>query len=282
MLCKADVERFTSKPHPGGVYISPKLDGVRCIASVLPNGEVKYFSRNGKLFRNFYVFDQAIRRWFTQALKEPWYKPGMVVVFDGEVTALGGDFSKVMTQVHRVSQLNPEILRYNVFDIYTPENSMPFHERYDFLESSLHYLLDPQVTLVPHTYVESANLTVSYLEQTMQKAVQRGYEGIVVKDGNSPYVQKKSVDWLKMKPWETEDLVVIRALEGKGKFEGTMGKLACLYKGKEVMVGSGFTDEERAQFWKQLPKMIEVKYQEKTRAGSLRFPVFVRVREDKD
>jgi DNA ligase-1 len=60
-----------------------------------------------------------------------------------------------------------------------------------------------------------------------------------------------------------------------------MGALLCNYEGHEVKVGTGFSDVEREEFMERPPAMIEVKFQEKTKAGSLRFPAFIRVREDK-
>ena len=59
-----------------------------------------------------------------------------------------------------------------------------------------------------------------------------------------------------------------------------------LKNGGEVHVGSGFTDIEREELWNRQSeltgRMIEVKYQEKTQDGSLRFPVFMRFRPDKE
>ena len=71
---------------------------------------------------------------------------------------------------------------------------------------------------------------------------------------------------------------------------GTLGALVLDYKGNEVKVGSGFTDEQRATFWQgknDLPGLLcEVKYKEissdkNTGAESLQFPVFISIRTDK-
>lgn len=62
------------------------------------------------------------------------------------------------------------------------------------------------------------------------------------------------------------------------------------YKGNEVKVGSGFTDEQREYFWKNKDNLTgvlcEVKYKEisqdkGTGLDSLQFPVFVGLRTDK-
>jgi DNA ligase-1 len=93
-----------------------------------------------------------------------------------------------------------------------------------------------------------------------------------------------------VKRFYTMDLPILRVEEGSGKYAGTMGNLVVDYKGNEVGVGTGFTDEHRDWFWQQrevVPgTLVEVKYKEisknkQTGAESLQFPVFVGLRTDK-
>ena len=67
-----------------------------------------------------------------------------------------------------------------------------------------------------------------------------------------------------------------------------MGAFVVDYKGNELSVGSGMTDEQREQFWASrvnlTGRIIEVKYKEvskdkKTGRESLQFPIFVGLRE---
>ena len=57
------------------------------------------------------------------------------------------------------------------------------------------------------------------------------------------------------------------------------------YEGHKVRCGSGFGDEQRAEVWADKDKFLgmtaEVRYQEVTPDGSLRFPVFSCWRLDK-
>ena len=57
------------------------------------------------------------------------------------------------------------------------------------------------------------------------------------------------------------------------------------YKGVDVQVGSGLTDDIRESVWNMpnafVGRLIEVRYQEVTPDGSLRFPTFVCFRNDK-
>ena len=90
--------------------------------------------------------------------------------------------------------------------------------------------------------------------------------------------------------FEEEETVteVVDVEEGDGRNKGTLGALVVKYKDNTVNVGSGFTDEERKNFWENrediIGRVIEVKYKEittdkKTGLESLQFPVFCGLRE---
>jgi len=109
-------------------------------------------------------------------------------------------------------------------------------------------------------------------------------EGAIVKNLRGLYEKKRSRNWLKMKAEETEDLRVIGAYEGEGKYAGKLGGLIVDRKGVEVRVGGGFTDAQREELWDNpsIGSLIEVEYQEVMESGNLRHSRFVRFRPDKD
>ena len=117
-----------------------------------------------------------------------------------------------------------------------------------------------------------------------QKAIDGGYEGIMIKDLNAPYECKRSVAWLKLKPFIEVSLTVVETEEGTGKNVGKMGALVCegIDDGKtiRVNVGSGFTDEQRDEFWscRVDGHVVEVRADAVTQnqdgTYSLRFPRF--------
>ena len=89
---------------------------------------------------------------------------------------------------------------------------------------------------------------------------------------------------------QTVDLRVVDLFEGKGTFKGTLGGVVVNFKGSQVGVGSGFSNDQRNDFWqhpeKIFGKIVEVQYfeesKDKTGKPSLRFPVFKQVRNDKN
>ena len=106
-----------------------------------------------------------------------------------------------------------------------------------------------------------------------------------------PYKCKRHNGILKVKRFYTMDLQITGCEEGAGRLAGTLGAFTVDYKGNEIRVGSGFTDEQRMEFWTNRDALVgllcEVKYKEisydkNTGAESLQFPVFVALRRDKD
>jgi DNA ligase 1 len=110
----------------------------------------------------------------------------------------------------------------------------------------------------------------------------------MIKDPNGKWEGKRSVAWLKQKPFIEVSLAVIETEEGTGRNVGKMGALVC--EGTEdgklirVNVGSGFTDKDRDEFWscKVDGQVIEVRAdaitQNQDGTYSLRFPRFMRFR----
>jgi DNA ligase-1 len=129
-------------------------------------------------------------------------------------------------------------------------------------------------------------------KQYNKEAIEAGFEGIMIKDIDAPYVCKRHVAWLKQKPFIEVSLTVVAVEEGTGKNEGRMGAIIC--EGEDdgktihVNVGSGFTDDQRTEYWANKESMVgqivEVRADAATRSQdsetvwSLRFPRFLRFR----
>jgi DNA ligase-1 len=122
------------------------------------------------------------------------------------------------------------------------------------------------------------------------QAVAGGYEGIMIKDPAAGYKCKRSVAWLKLKPFIEVSLTVVAVEEGTGKNVGRLGALVCegIDDGRRIVVnvGSGFTDDQRIDYWNNREKVVrkvsEVRAdaitQNQDGTYSLRFPRFLRFR----
>jgi DNA ligase-1 len=116
----------------------------------------------------------------------------------------------------------------------------------------------------------------------------KGYEGAMLLPDIPYYLGKKSNKLLKLKTMESQDCRVVGLYEGESgsRLDGTMGGITLIQEnGVGCKCGSGFSDEDRSYMWNNqsefLDKIAEIKYQELTEDGVMRFPVFLRWRNDK-
>jgi DNA ligase-1 len=110
-----------------------------------------------------------------------------------------------------------------------------------------------------------------------------GYEGIIVRHVDAPYVRKRSTWVMKFKPKKADWYWVTGSIEEQDKYgnlKGTLGALVCRGDdGTEFRVGSGFTAAQRKLYWEQrneLPgQLCRVQYQHITPGKQVpRFPIF--------
>jgi len=149
----------------------------------------------------------------------------------------------------------------------------------------------PNVTVVGQ---EQVNLDIpagqARFLQINQEAIDGGYEGIMVKNPLGIYECKRTINWLKLKPFIEVSLEVTDVEEGTGRNQGRLGALVCSGQdnGRDITVncGSGFTDNDRGVFWanrdKLVGQVVEVRADAVTQnqdgTYSLRFPRFLRFR----
>lgn len=266
-----------------------KYNGVRVIALVR-KGEVTFKTRNGKTFEF-----PALARFIEENVEPGFMLDGELCIGDSQ----GYDHTSVSgivnSAIHGTPIVNPKLV-YNVFD--SMPLSMFLASRCDVsytgrlnLTGQLVGDLEPMIRLDIGRIVNSAEEAQLYFDDMLAD----GYEGLILKSLSHKYSFKRSKDWIKVKAIKEADLLCTGWTEGEGKYEGMIGTLVCTGQPEDnpncpvvtVEVGSGLTDEERAERPElYVGKLIRVKYNtiiqnRTTMAYSLFLPRFDGVRYDK-
>tara|TARA_R110001583_G_scaffold31043_8_gene106622 strand:+ start:14491 stop:15720 length:1230 start_codon:yes stop_codon:yes gene_type:complete len=257
------------------IAVEPKLDGIRCFA-IVENGEAKLFARSGKLISNF---DSTIGAALSKM------KSGC---YDGEL--MGQSFTDIMRQAYRKEDLDTSGTYLALFD-YLPlaewksgDAVLSCDKRREVL---LDNLSDENIDLELVQPVERLIIEASYeeIKKIHDDYVSEGFEGVMIKYLEEPYRFGRGYEVMKMKEFHDVDLPIKSLEEGTGKHAGKLGSVTVEFKGVDVRVGSGFSDDLREKIWQDresfIGRLVEVRYQEITSDGSLRFPTFVCFRNDK-
>ena len=266
---KFEEKRIDGKPY---VFVEPKLDGIRCFA-VVENEKALLFARSGKLITNF---DSTIGDALLQLGNG---------CYDGEL--MGEDFVSLMRQAYRKENVDTATTYLALFDYLSLEEwksgqtSTSCEERYNHLRNTVGQG-NQYVNVIERHQVEASYAPIKELHD---RFVAQGFEGAMIKDPTAAYKFGRGYEVMKLKDFHDVDLIIEGLDEGTGRHKGRLGAVVVNYQGTEVKVGSGFSDELREQVWNDptgfIGRMIEVRYQEVTPDGSLRFPTFVCFRNDR-
>jgi len=269
--------------HPkkikGDCLVEYKYDGVRVIA-IVKNGKATLYSRNGKIFHNFPHIEHA--------LSKSEYNN---IVFDGEV--MSDDFQALMKQVYRKSGAQTDDAYLALFDILPLKEFNEGKSKLSSIErkeelNKLSKSFENAIKLVDYEVINFDEKDGQDKFASMNKeALEKGFEGLMIKPNDNYYECKRSHAWLKIKPFIEVTLKIIDIQEGTGKHSGKLG--AFHVEGDDdgkffsLSVGSGLTDEEREKFWaskdKLIGRLVEIRADAITQSiegehHSLRFPRF--------
>jgi len=289
----------TDQPHKlkGTKRLEVKLDGVRVLAMCyVRSGTVNLMSRNGKAFANFAHIEQQLIP-HIKRLGGMMFTAGTDFVLDGEI--VGESFQALMRQAQRKKDADASDSIYHVFDVLPMEDfyrghcNAQQHKRLDQLQLIHRVLAEhcPGIKIMPGMTLDlDTDDGHVIMRQFALDSINQGFEGIMIKDLDSPYECRRSSFWMKWKPTITVDLNIMGFEEGTGRNQGRLGAIICegVDNGRVigVNVGSGLRDSDRDEFWGNrnhlLGRVIEVQAdavsQNQDGTYSLRFPRFVRFR----
>lgn len=294
-------------------YVSdPKLDGYRCLAFVYGGSRgVELRSRNGHPLTGFLGIEKDLLDYFPEGF-----------VYDGEIMSRN-NFRDTQKSAFKKGETDKDGILH-VFDVVsidefsTGEFKVPYRGRLDFL-NQLDRLFSNVRSLervYPNVELTDSEEHKAVLFQIHTENVLAGYEGTMIKDLDAVYKKDKSNNILKLKDFYEIDLEIVGVYEGeKGtQNEGKMGGITVIVKDTDIIeqcpvddpkhtkklqyisggayevgVGSGWSREERINYWNNpneiIGKTLQISFQETTLNDkgehSLRFPTKVKIRDDK-
>ncbi|WP_448902235.1 ATP-dependent DNA ligase [Eubacterium sp.] len=176
------------------------------------------------------------------------------------------------------------------------------NEEFENGESKLKYkarreqVLNPLTTAISRLQTDNLEVVSTIYEGTdksviqplLDKADKDGWEGLML-NKDTKWKNKRNNGILKVKSFKHADIRCTKIIEGDGKYKGTLGLIKCDYKGYELGVGSGFTDEQRNYYWnnpdKIIGRIVQIKFKGETKNKnggiSVQFPIFEIIRNDK-
>lgn len=252
-----------SKLYPSCI-ITPKIDGLRVH---LYDGQL--WTREGKLIR-------GMRHQLSALGRSQRRFPHV----DCEADIPGMDFDTASGIIRALKHPLKGRIVLNVIDL--PCVQQDLSGRLSFVS---HYFksLSPYWKPIPYHLAHSTE----EVDMWYHIYLNRGYEGIVVKNPWSPYVNcgntRRSWEWMRRKPEQTFDATIIDVVEGKGKYEGVLGALIVerVSTGERIKIGGGkLTDKERDHIFRNFERYCgsrcEVVYQRRTATGGYRHPRYRR------
>lgn len=278
------------KNGEGVVY--EKLEDVRAIITHQPD-EFSIKSREGK---EFYGDFKEIRE-EVQTLDYGIYDGGLIIqqregMVHSEV--LRNTIAIVMNKKDEI-KTGLEFVWYNYL---TNEEFQSGQSKFNYslsrplmdstLENELQYGKGLKFIVRPPVLYEGV-ITKEIALQCFEKVQEHKGEGIFINFLEHPYYCKRTDTTLKYKSENTVDLKCVGVYESKIN-PNTLGGITLEYKGNTVDCGIGFSAKMSKDIWNDtslvIDKIVEIDYSEesedKNGKKSLRYPSFVRVREDKD
>lgn len=283
-------EGHEEKAENGEWWWSEKYDGYR---SQWISEEREFYSRSLNIFHG--------PEWFKMAMP-----PKRNI--DGELWVGRENFEK-MGVVRRKEPGDEDWIpvKFMVYDL--PDEKKPFSERVRLLkklvkENSVRWNINRKKLPEPFNELECPLIfapqmkikSEKHMLDVYNKIIQKGGEGIMIKQGSSLYSNGRSPHMLKLKPAFDEEGVIIDYSDGKkdSKYEGLLGgfvvrpllnmdKYHVLDKDdNHIYTVSGMDDYVRESYLETHPigTIITITHSGRTESGKPRFARYMRIRDD--
>jgi len=274
-------------------FFEVKFDGFRAIAEV-EDRKVRLYSRNQLSYVDRFP-----------AVVAALENLGHDAVLDGEIVVMDEKGRPRFELLQNYAKERQGQLAYQVFDILYLDGhdlrALPLRRRKEVLEQIV-----PPESIVRFTeHLEEQGILF------FRAAVEHGLEGVVAKNAASRYLEgRRATSWLKLKARQRKEAVIGGFTEPRGSRERFGALVLGVYQGRDLVyighTGGGFDSRALEDVYARLaplvqkecpfrrkpatnmparwvaPRLVcEVTFQEWSKDGRMRFPIFLGLRDDK-
>lgn len=241
-----------------GWWVSEKFDGFRAIW----DGK-NFKSRGNNIF--------AVPPYFSACMPS--------TPLDGELwlgRASFGNTGLLRRKTANTEEWKNANVQYMVYDL--PASNEIWSKRLKDMKNVIIKKNCPHAKIVKQTLVTSQ----TQLDSMMKKILKEDGEGLMLKDPNGKYENKRSKNLLKMKPLYDDEAIVIGYKAGSGKYASKLGSFKLEWKkkemGKKPFFASGMNDTIRNNYKTTHPigTVVTINYASLMKTGSPRHPVYAR------
>lgn len=255
-----------------------KFDGHRCLA-VTVDGVCTLYSRTGKIITGVPHINRYLELYFDN------------VTLDGELYnhAYKDRFEELSSFIRQETPIDGhEVVEYHVYDVLSLPASTSYKER--LISLTAFFMIQSasmdlnMSTANPIKLAFTDSIEENQVIEKFKESLALGYEGIMLRNVDGLYVNKRSYDLQKVKEMADAEFKVTAVSEGRGKLKGH-AMLECLadngetfkvkLKGEFAYLKHIFENPDDF-----VGKQLTVQYQGVTAYGMPRFPVGLRFRED--
>jgi len=246
-------------------FMQPKLDGIRCIATV-QRGKCTLWTRTRKQIKSVPHIAAALEQAFAAES----------VVLDGELYnhKYRDQFEHIVSLVRKDKpDARCDMVQYHVYDTI---RSGSFSSRLEWLQQAADRFSNT-VVLVPTVPVTAPEEVIQYFTDWRTA----GYEGAMIRN-DAPYEHKRSYNIQKIKEFDDAEFKIIGVEPGRGRMaecaifvcQGQGGEFRCKMEGALDTL-KPYLDKPKTV----IGKLLTVRYQGLTNGKLPRFPVGVCVRD---
>ena len=274
-------EPLSSKNKKNGIvfpcYVQPKLDGLRCICYMVPNGssnesKVVAQSRTGAYFETVEHICEELRPILLK-------NPGLIL--DGELYTPDMPFEELAGLIKRkkTTDTNIKRIRYHIYDVVM--HAASYSERHDRIVGTIPPADQCFYLEVVHTQLIH---DLNAFQQAFSEYVASGYEGIMLRNVAGPYRPNyRSHDLQKYKEFVEAEYPIVGFKEADGRDKGTVVWVCATDECRQFSVRPRGTQEQRRQWFQagqqHVGKLLTVIYQELSELNVPRFPVGKAIRD---